>query len=211
MHAPSDRRGDLLVTEIFDCGLIGEGIIPSLRAARRTLLRPSYRAVPRRVHLIGALVSVPVARRLNEVSEACGVDVTALNAHQTRGHFPIRLRTWEHTMLSDERSIMSIDLEQEPATGQPWMRTFRVGQGGVVDGVTAWFDMDLGVGSALTTRPGIPSHWMQAMLCFPEPVSVEEGQALPVTFAIEDDTRLIAQPTGVKHATDRTVDQLVIV
>ncbi len=42
----ADRWG-LLLAEIFDCALIGEGILPSLRRARNSLLTDVYESIPR--------------------------------------------------------------------------------------------------------------------------------------------------------------------
>ncbi len=40
------RRFDVMVTEIFDSALLGEGILPTLRDAHRRLLRPGATVVP---------------------------------------------------------------------------------------------------------------------------------------------------------------------
>lgn len=43
-----DMRGkaDLLVTEIFDSALLGEGVLPSVRHAFRSLLKPGAEIIP---------------------------------------------------------------------------------------------------------------------------------------------------------------------
>jgi predicted RNA methylase len=191
-----DRRGDVLITEIFDCALVGEGILPSLRAARSGLLKPGYRAIPRRAVLWAGLLECPDARRLNQVEKACAIDVSAFNEHSTRGQFPLRLTTWQHRMLSEPEQLYAIDFESEPSEESAWLQDFTVTRGGVVDGVVGWFDLDLAEGITLSTHPSRRSHWMQAYLGFEAPVEAEAGAILTVSFALEDDTRLVAQPTG---------------
>jgi hypothetical protein len=194
VELPPDQRGDVLITEIFDCCLVGEGIIPSLRAARRTLLKPGYRAVPRRGYLWGALLECPDARLLNHADEACGFDVSLVNAHSTRGQFPLRLTTWDHRVISSPEQIWFIDLESEPSEGGAWLHDFTATHDGLVDGVVAWFELDVADGVRLSTHPSEKTHWMQAFMCFSSPVRVHAGARLTVSFDIEDDVRLVARP-----------------
>lgn len=199
VELPPQERGDVLITEIFDCGLVGEGIIPSLRAARRTLLKPGYRAVPRRGHLRGALLECPDARGLNQVGQACGIDITPVNTHSTRGQFPLRLTTWEHRLLSEAHPIWSIDLESEPPEAGVWPQDFTATHDGVVDGVVAWFELEVTDGVRLSTHPTQKTHWMQAFMCFESPVQVRAGTTVTVSFQIEDDVSLLARPLRCSH------------
>ncbi len=203
---PDETRADVLITEIFDCGLIGEGVIGSLREARRTLLKPGYRAVPRRGVLWGGLLECPDARRLNQVGEACGYDVSAINSHSTRGQFPLRLTTWHHQMLSDTEELWSIDLEGEPEDSGAWLQEFTVSSTGTVDGVVAWFDLEAADDVTLSTHPSRDTHWMQAFMCFDQPVPVRAGETLSVSFSIEDDVRLVAEPASASASVDHLSD-----
>lgn len=191
---PDDRR-DFLLTEIFDCALIGEGILPSLRHARAELLRGDYRAIPRAATLYGALLSASHIRQLNEVSRACGVDVSGLNHLQTKGHFPVRLATWPHALVSDPQTLLHLDMLEEPPAQAGWDVVFTAEDDETVDGLVAWFDMDLGAGGHITTHPTAESHWMQAFVPFPEPVPVRRGDQVNVRLAVIDDVALIAAVT----------------
>lgn len=189
-----DDRRDFLITEIFDCALIGEGILPALRHARATLLADGYRSIPRVATLHGALISAPRIRELNEVSDACGVDISRLNRLQTKGHFPVRLATWPHDVVSDEQVLFQLDLLEEPAVPTGWDLTFSTLSDASVDGIVAWFDMDLGAGRHITTHPASESHWMQAFILFPEPVSVCRGEQIAVRLTVVEDVALTAVP-----------------
>ncbi|MBT0772922.1 hypothetical protein KIH74_28525 [Kineosporia sp. J2-2] len=191
---PGDRR-NFLVTEIFDCGIIGEGILPTLRHARRSMLTPGYASIPQAATLSGRLVASPDIRRLNEVTSACDVDVSTLNELQTRGHFPVRLQTWDHTLVSAEAGLYHLDLTQEPPDpGQAWDVVFEADTTALADGIAAWFTMDLGAGEGIDTAPGTPSHWMQAFIPFPRPVQVIAGHPLTVSLSIEDEVSIVARP-----------------
>src|SRR5262249_3817977 len=89
-----DAPADLVVSEIADCGLIGEGMLPTMRHARRHLLADGGQLLPQSARLFGFLLESPVIVGLNRVSGAAGFDVRLLNVAATQGHFPVRLNTW---------------------------------------------------------------------------------------------------------------------
>lgn len=56
------RRADVIVTEIFDSELLGEGLLPSLRDACARLLAAGGAVIPARAVLWGQLVQSSVLR-----------------------------------------------------------------------------------------------------------------------------------------------------
>lgn len=186
---PGDR-GNLLVTETFDCAVIGEGIISTLRHARDNLLATDYDAIPKRVVLLGKLLESPSIRLLNEVSDASGVDVSPLNALQTRGHFPVRLTTWNHEFLSDEFEVLTINLEEEVKAIPDIELIIEPSKAGRADGIVCWFHMTLTDDIQLSTEPNEPSHWMQAFVPFPRSTEVVAGNRCHVTLGIVEDTKI---------------------
>jgi predicted RNA methylase len=191
---PPHDRHNVLLTEIFDCGLIGEGIIPTLRHARSSLLTEEYTSIPKGATLSGALVASDRIRQLNEVASVCGIDVSRLNRLQTKGHFPVRLRTWPHSIISDESPLLHLDLHAEPPAGEPWEVSFMPHETRQADGIVAWFSMDLGAGEYISTHPDVDSHWMQAFIPFPEPSRVIRDQIFTVQVGIRKDVQLTATP-----------------
>ncbi len=53
-------RVDVIVTEIFDSQLLGEGLLPTMRDAVPRLLKPGGRVIPARATVFGQLVESPV-------------------------------------------------------------------------------------------------------------------------------------------------------
>lgn len=175
---------DLVVSEIVDCGLIGEGILPTIRHAREQLLRPGGRLIPSGGRLYGFLVESRAAIGLNRASYAGGYDVRLLNMVSTPGHFPIRLSTWPHQVVSDTVELLSFDFAEGPlADGQRLIR-FPTNVDATAQAFVAWFELDLGSGVAIRNSPdNLGSHWMQAFIPFDEPVPVQAGQGLDIAFA----------------------------
>ncbi|GAQ84710.1 Arginine N-methyltransferase [Klebsormidium nitens] len=62
------RQADVLVSEILDSELLGEGLLPTLRDAWARRLRPSARTVPRRARVYAQLVECEYLRTCHDLS-----------------------------------------------------------------------------------------------------------------------------------------------
>jgi predicted O-methyltransferase YrrM len=185
---------DVVVSEIVDCALIGEGLLPSMRHTREHLLAPGGIMLPIAARLHGRLVHSEAVMDLNQVSKAAGFDVSAMNTLATRGHFPVRLHTWPHQMLSEAATLLEFDLRDDPL--EPGERTvFLPGTGdGQAHGLVVWFEMDLGGGITLSNSPAnTGSHWMQGFVPFQAPVPVGAGETVALRLRW-DDFRLHVSP-----------------
>lgn len=172
---------DLIISEIIDCGLIGEGLFPTIRHARRALLAEGGDLLPKTSRIYGALLESPVVAGLNQVSTAGGYDVRLLNVAATRGHFPVRLSTWPHRILSGSRQIAAFDLLEDPLTDDRTTLPFGVTADGIVHAIVAWFEVELDEKTTLSNTPdNVSSHWMQALVPLRESVPVAAGSTLAV-------------------------------
>ncbi|TSB26002.1 50S ribosomal protein L11 methyltransferase [Streptomyces benahoarensis] len=173
------RRADVLISEIVDCGLIGEGLLPTVRHAREHLLAPGGVMMPVSARLHGQLVDSPAMVNLNRVHEAHGFDVSLMETVATRGHFPVRMHTWPHRLLSDPFEMVAFDLAHDPLLPGSRRLTVPVTTDGRAHGLLSWFSLKLYDGLDLCNAPDNPeSHWMQALLLFDKPASVTAGESL---------------------------------
>ncbi|WDZ83711.1 50S ribosomal protein L11 methyltransferase [Micromonospora cathayae] len=174
---------DFLVSEIVDCGLIGEGILPTISHAREQLLAPGGQMLPRSARLLGCLVESPVVMSLNQTGTAAGFDVRQLNTVATRGHFPVRLNTWPHRIVSDVVELASFDLAHGTlADGSSDVRLTTT-ERGTAHALVAWFEMDLGAGVVIRNSPdNLRSHWMQALVPIGDPLAVSAGDRVALTL-----------------------------
>lgn len=174
-----DRPADVIVSEIVDCGLIGEGILPTLKHAREHLLAPGGRLMPVAGRVYGALLQSKVIMGLNRVSNAGGFDVALLNSVATVGHYPVRLHTWPHTILSEAVELVAFDFANGPLEDGSAKVSLPVVEDGTAHAIVAWFELDLGAGVMLRNSPdNISSHWMQALIQFESPIDVKAGQVV---------------------------------
>jgi SAM-dependent methyltransferase len=184
VHLP--RPADVLVTETFDCGLVGEGVFPTVRHARKHLISPDAFILPAAAKITGRLLESHAIHRLNSVSLAAGFDVSAFNCFSTADYFPCRLMTWPHRFLSDLIDVFAFDFRNDPLT--PRRRTINVKAtaAGTAHGVAFWWQMTIGQGVVLTNSPDkSESHWMQAVALFDRPLVVRRDE--PVSLEVEQD------------------------
>jgi hypothetical protein len=173
-------RADLIVSEIVDCGLVGEGLLATMRHARRELLAPGGAIIPAIYRLHGALVESASIDGLNRVGSAAGFDVSPFNVAATSGYFTVRAQTWPLRALSAEVKLVEFDVAAGSLDDGECTVQVPVTSDGIVHGLLAWFEMDLG-GFVLRSSPGGPeSHWMQAYAPFPEPFPVAITESVEV-------------------------------
>ncbi|WP_218150564.1 50S ribosomal protein L11 methyltransferase [Actinokineospora terrae] len=178
------RRADVIVSEIVDCGLVGEGVLPTVRHAREHLLEPGGVLLPDSAVLYGALLDSQAVDGLNRVQSAAGLDVRLLNALSTRGHFPVRLPTWPHRLISAETEIARFDFAADSLLDESVEVGIEVTEAGTAHGLAVWFDLRLGGGIALRNAPdNLASHWMQAFVPFAEPRPHAAGERVRIAFS----------------------------
>jgi predicted RNA methylase len=193
------RRADLVVAEVIDCGLVGEGILPTLRHAREHLLADGGALVPRTARLLGCLVTSRAAAQLNGVQTVSGFDLRLFNRVATPGHFPIRLTTWPHRLLSEPTELLRFDFARDELADGHRRFELRPSAGGQVHGLVAWFELDLGAGVLLRNSPdNLGSHWMQAYIPFPHPVETTADRPLQIDLTWQDG-RIAAQLPMTAH------------
>jgi predicted O-methyltransferase YrrM len=178
-----DRRADVIVAEIVDCGLIGEGILPTLRHARQHLLTPDGRLLPQSARVFGSLVMSEAVDALNRVSNVVGFNVGLINSVATVGHFPVRLHTWPHTLLSGSVELLSFNFAAGPLDDGIKKVCVEVTASGTAHGIAAWFEMDMGAQVTICNPPdNVGSHWMQAWIPFKVPIEVTKGTRVDVSL-----------------------------
>ena len=190
---------DVLVSEIVDCGLIGEGLLPSIRHARAHLLAHGGLMLPSAARLHGQLVHSEAVLALNRVDKASEFDVSLMNTVATSGHFPVRLNTWPHRMMSRQARLVEFDLSRGPLDPGARQVSFEATADGEAHGLAAWFELDLGGGITLSNAPqNTASHWMQAMALFDTPVPVRAGENVSVHLRWSD-YRLSIDQKGLRQ------------
>lgn len=183
------QRANLLVTETVDCGLLGEGIVPSIAHAKAKLLTADAQIVPCAATVYAMVVESPRLRNLNTAHTAAGFDVSLINRYATAQYFPVRLAAFEHTPLTDPFAVFQFDFATGTIVGERKTITVPATRDGVGHCIIFWFNMQLDAENAISNEPGSTTHWEQALQCLDREVAVSAGDTF--TIDAEHDCHLI--------------------
>lgn len=187
-------RADVLVTEIFDCGLLGEHVLPVLAHARQHLLRPEARLVPGSARLWGQLVESEQIYAQNAVSMVEGFDLSAFGQFRSVEYFSTYLHQYLHRELSEPFVLLDVDFTAATVPTDVSVEV-PVTESGKAHAIVMWFELDLARGITLRNHPSQNryTHWRQALQTFDYPLECSEGTVLRL-FAAHDGERVLVRP-----------------
>lgn len=191
-----DRKATFVVSEILDAGLLGEGVIPSLRHAWKNLLEPQAKCIPKGADLYGILIETKDYHKVSPVKKISGFDLTPFNKFSdSDGYVTKHLDHLPHSVLSAVFPIIEVDFYNLPPSvsfENPIITplTVQVEKDGTVHGVAFWFNLHLTDKISMSSAPdGEMVHWGQAVFIFPKAKSVTSGDVLQINV-IQTDTEI---------------------
>lgn len=174
------RRVDMAVFEVFDSGLIGEGVLHILAAAQMRLLAPGASLVP----ASAVVYAQPMQMR---VESAAGFDVQQANRWRWRPDYEgveLGKRRQDWKPLAEPMEVFSFDFYdiQRAVAVNEALLDFEITAPGVCNAVAMWFDLHLDEETTLSTCPYVDKGptWQQAVQWLPE-VRVAPGERLAIT------------------------------
>jgi tetratricopeptide (TPR) repeat protein len=190
-HLP--QKVDVIVTEILDAALLGEFMLPSIRAALQTLAKPGARVVPAAATVCAQLVHLP-----NHLSQGKLVNVEGFDLREfERFRIPYEYEVihLEPTMPHYRSAVIDIkqldfqtlDFAVDEDRPELFTVEFPNLTAGTVNGLALWFRLQLDAEIELSSGPGGElRHWGQAVFFFDDPVQVFDGEVLEVQGAFSD-------------------------
>lgn len=172
-----ERQADILVFEVFDSGLIGEGALHLTVLAKHRLLLPHARIIPAAARVF----CQPIEYR---VSRCCGVSVQHLNQYNWRADYDgVNLdgNKDQWAALADPVQVFDFDFNDIAANAVPVSASFavHVTRSGVLNAVSLWFELLLDEHETITTSPegGKGGTWQNAVY-FVDELQVALGDEL---------------------------------
>ncbi|EOD11966.1 hypothetical protein EMIHUDRAFT_247673 [Emiliania huxleyi CCMP1516] len=183
----------LLVSEAVDDGLLADGVLPSLRAARALLASSrggggdAVAVLPRAASVEASLLQLGFSGVPGFGLDGVDIDLRHFDALRPRGvrarlppgYWPVRLSEWKqpHRRLSDSLPVC------------------RVVEDGLLNAVCYWFTLDLGGGGQVSSappkrrdRPGSwRAGWRQAAVYLEEPLHVVRGESVRLAWRVSDE------------------------
>jgi type II protein arginine methyltransferase len=209
--AELERRADVAVFEVFDSGLIGEGVLHCLAAAKARLLEPNAVLVPEAAAVFaqpiqldrfdtlelgvagagvgaGAGAAVSASASSSKVASATAINVSAANAWRWRPDYEgvdLRGRRGEWLPLTAAPApAFEFDFYAAEANMAPAERRIELTftAPGVFNAVAFWFDLRLDAEASLTTSPYAPAGpTWQQAVQWVPEVTVQPGDTLVLT------------------------------
>lgn len=160
VHLP--RPADVLVAEVFDADLFGEGAVPTIDDARSRLLTDNARILPHSATVFCGLVSSTDLHGLNRVGAVDGFDLSAFNRVATDGVLFASVASHEWAALSVPAPLFGLDFTA-PAVPAAGTAVVSAAWSGLLHAIVVWFELNLGGDVVLSNTPGRRSHWKQAV------------------------------------------------
>ena len=189
------QKAALLVSEIVDTFLVGEGLLPTVRDALSRLCKENVRAIPAQAELSCALLHCPGLLRGPTTVDQNGFQwlrQPCSGGTMAEPHRIAALRAkWDGTkFVTDSGRIMSFDLTaQRRAFTEAGFTELTVSEAAEVHGIVYWWRLELGEGIELTNSPfqsNDQDHWYQGVQALPEPLRVAAGEKIGVRADLND-------------------------
>jgi len=175
-------KADVLVSEILDAGVIGEGVLPSIRHALMNLCKEGVKIIPAKTKLYACLIEIPSRSKLAPIKEISGFDLSHFDRFRIPDEYTtINLINESYQSLSEEFFLHEYDFYNIPSAIQdnsPKRKKLeiKISQSGKLQAVVFWFDLFLDDEIMVSSRPGGELlHWGQALYCFPNTQDVASG------------------------------------
>jgi len=180
-----NEKVDVIVSEIVDAGLLGEGVIPSVRHAKNNLLKDGGKILPQAATIMGALVESEHLNAINELHNVCGFDLSKFGKFDKGGiYHSTFLRNVPHKILTNSFKILDIDFYNLPKIASPENPNqsqieVSIIENGMPHLLVYWFELLLDDQLSLSSGPdGEMIHWGQATYGLPNMNAKKKGDKL---------------------------------
>ncbi|XP_065830120.1 protein arginine N-methyltransferase 9-like isoform X2 [Oscarella lobularis] len=190
------EKMSLVVTEIVDAGLLGEGIVPTLRHAWKCLLAPNGRVIPAGATVYACLVECEAIRKQSRLCCELDVDgVTLIGSDYEEVSETGRMQREPYTSeklntlrggfreLTAPVRLFRVDFSNpEVPLPDPVTVPVQIVRSGQLDAVVTWFVLHLDDVDELSTDTESESCWEQAVYPVPcaQTVDVLDGDWVDV-------------------------------
>ncbi|XP_072242669.1 protein arginine N-methyltransferase 7 [Leuresthes tenuis] len=201
-------KANVLITELFDTELIGEGALPSYEHAHQNLVQEGCEAVPHRATVYAQLGESELLQcwaqlQPADVEGARLVPPPAVSrcagAHSVCDIQLSQVSPASFTALSPLCTMFSVDFSKPVSSAlQSHSSQFVAQSGGRAQVVLSWWDLDMDPGGSIVcsmapswTYPQPKTapwrdHWMQSVYFLPVESRVSEGDELSLTVCHDD-------------------------
>ena len=175
------ERAEVLITETFTSGLMGEGIFPTLEHAHQHLLTPDAAVIPAVGSVMGYLAGGDTLKGMLFADRIEDFDLTPFNDFAP----PVLASSLDgvpHEALSDDLELLRFDFREKsfPMAKRPMRVTAT--KPGLCVGVAQWIRIELDRETSYDNRPAPNAehndHWTHLLHRFPKLLRLQAGDVV---------------------------------
>ena len=154
MTVPEDleEKADMIVFDLFDCGLIGEGVIHYLEHAREHLATEDALILPAKASIRGMLIQ----QRRETLGD---YDISLTNPYRFYPEYiNVDLAKLDHVPLSEPFDVFHFDFNQAKVAEEEVEIKVPIKGEGVVGAVAFWFEVQLDEQTRISSGPFTDPH-----------------------------------------------------
>lgn len=186
---------DVLISEIVDTVLLGEGALATLVDAMGRLVKPDARAIPQHGRLRAQPVESEALAALWRPQEAEGFDLVAFHPFATVARVtPNDLAACPMRALGPATDLFKLDLARPGLRHGAVTKDLPLFESGTVQAVLVFFEMRLARGVTLSNGLTAEGHWGRTAFLLDHWLNAEAGDRLRITAQHDcEDLSLVPQ------------------
>ncbi len=185
---------DVIICEILDSGGLGEGVLPSVRQAKKEMAIENVQIIPAGISLKAQLIEIPKLHKVNPVRHVSGFDLSIFDEFRVSDTYtPVNLSNYEYKALSNVFDLRAYDFynihEEDIDFDSPEVDTLELEMTaeGHVQAVAFWFDVHMDAEDTYSSGPnGQLDHWLQSIYYFEKPKAVSLGEKVTLKALYSD-------------------------
>jgi predicted RNA methylase len=183
------NKADILVTEIFDNGLLGEFALSAISHARKNLLEPEAKIIPAGAKVYAILIDSDEIYKNHRVEKISNFDLSPFNQFSTYGSVGYHLDKMNYSSLSEVTSIFEFDFYQDKQNESKSI-SFDIIKSGTAHAIAFWYELQVDSQNTISTAPNLPqlSCWKQSVQLFNLPRTCQSGTAVRLTAHHDEET-----------------------
>jgi predicted RNA methylase len=172
-----EERADILVTEIFDNGLLGEYAFAAIEHARKHLLKPNAQLIPCGARVYAMCIESREIYQDHRVETISNFDLSPFNQFSSYGYSGYHLAKTDYRALTNTATIFDFDFYKIPGNESTPIE-FEITESGTCHAVVYWYELQLDKDTIISTAPHLPklSCWKQAVQLFSKPQTLTKGE-----------------------------------
>jgi precorrin-6B methylase 2 len=173
---------DVVISEIVDTVLLGEGALATLVHAMHALAKPNARALPERGRLMAQPVESDKLLGLMHPREAEGFELGAFHKFATTAQITQNdFATYDLKSLGPAKELFQFDFAKPSMQPERTTQDLVCSDVGTIHAVLVFFEMELAPGITLTNGLSSNGHWGRTAYLLDAPTSAQPGSVVKVT------------------------------